>query len=51
MKGEIVWSLEKGLLQSMKGTLNADGTGGGGEMSVSQKMEFKLVPKTTTTTK
>jgi hypothetical protein len=49
MKGEIVWSLEKGLLQSMKGTLNADGTGGGGEMSVSQKMEIKLVPKATTT--
>lgn len=49
LKGEIVWSLEKGLLQTMKGTLNADGTGGGGEMSVSQKMEFKLVPKTTAT--
>ncbi|HTF56816.1 MAG TPA: DUF6263 family protein [Planctomycetota bacterium] len=44
-KFEMVWSVEKGMLLGMKGTMTLDGSAGGGEMSMVQKTELKLAPR------
>jgi len=44
-KFEMVWSVEKGMMLGMKGSMTLDGTAGGGEMSMVQKTELKLAPR------
>jgi hypothetical protein len=44
-KFEMVWAVDRGMMQSMKGTMTLDGSAGGGEMSMVQKMELKLAPR------
>jgi hypothetical protein len=45
MKGEAVWRLEEGIIQSSQGTLTLDGSSGGMDFSLVQKMNLKLAPK------
>jgi uncharacterized protein DUF6263 len=44
-KSEMVWRVGEGILQSSHGTLTLDGTAGGMEFSIVQKMTMKLAPK------
>jgi len=44
-KSEMVWRIGEGILQSSHGTLTLDGTAGGMEFSIVQKMTMKLAPR------
>lgn len=46
MKSEVIWKVEEGLLQSSAGTLTLDGSAGGMDFSIVQKMTMKLAPRT-----
>ena len=46
MKSEMVWRVGEGILQSSSGTLTLDGSAGGMEFSIVQKMTMKLAPRT-----
>jgi len=45
MKSEVIWKVEEGRLQSSSGTLSLDGTAGGMDFSIVQKMTMKLAPR------
>ena len=45
MKAEMVWLVDKGIIQSSKGSMTTDMNAGGQEMTMTMKMEMKLAPK------
>jgi hypothetical protein len=45
MKSEMVWLIDRGVMQSTKGTMSMDMNAGGQEMTISSKIEMKLAPK------
>jgi hypothetical protein len=45
MKSECVWRVGEGILESSSGTLTLDGTAGGVEIAIVQKLKLKLSPK------
>lgn len=44
-KGEMVWLLDQGRMKSSKSTATMEFTAGGGEASMTMKMEMKLAPR------